>query len=226
MFSNTHFLGSRPVVVRDAMADWGALGKWGPEHFVKLYGGRSLEVGCNNRALYGRLKEARGQNVIRDSEKLECEEAMRKILSSESGRSYYLQQQSIPDLFPELMPDLRVPPWIPQEHLADVNLWFGSGGNVTPLHYDFSNNFLAQVTGVKHLILIAPEHFHRCYPNESANLFHLSLMDLENPDYDHFPEFKDVPLIHATIRAGDLLYMPPFWWHFVTLEEPSISVNY
>lgn len=28
-FSNTHFFGSRPVVVRDAMADWGALGKWG-----------------------------------------------------------------------------------------------------------------------------------------------------------------------------------------------------
>ena len=33
-------------------------------------------------------------------------------------------------------------------------------------------------------------------------------------------------MIRGTIRAGDLLYMPPFWWHFVTLEEPSISVNF
>lgn len=46
-FLTTHFFGSRPVIVRDAMADWGALGKWGPEYFMKLYGGRQLQVASN-----------------------------------------------------------------------------------------------------------------------------------------------------------------------------------
>ena len=48
------------------------------------------------------------------------------------------------------------------EHKCGV--WLGSGGCVTPLHYDMCHGFLAGVRGVKHFTYFAPEDFRRLYP--------------------------------------------------------------
>ena len=49
--------------------------------------------------------------------------------------------------------------------------------------------------------------------------------ELEAPDYDRFPRFREVRLREARLGPGDALYLPSQWWHFVRSLEPSISIN-
>ncbi|MDA7511296.1 cupin-like domain-containing protein, partial [Verrucomicrobia bacterium] len=182
-FRKDNFLGSKPLIIEGALEDWSALKKWSSSYFTELYAGRTLSVGHNNRAIYSRLATNQSQSVQRDAIELECSEAMKRIDSGSSKGTYYLQKQSIPNVFPELMKDITPPPFVSKDELTDINLWFGGAGNITPLHFDFSNNFLAQVTGVKDFVLISPSYYSECYPADGTNLNHLSRVDLEAPDF-------------------------------------------
>jgi ribosomal protein L16 Arg81 hydroxylase len=53
-----------------------------------------------------------------------------------------------------------------------------------------------------------------------------SSIDVENPDYERFPLFKDVPYLEFILQPGDMLYMPSRHWHYVRSLSPSFSVNF
>jgi len=50
-------------------------------------------------------------------------------------------------------------------------------------------------------------------------------VDFENPDLDKFPRFGNVTAYTITLSPGDVLYLPPFWYHRVIAEDVSISVS-
>jgi hypothetical protein len=56
--------------------------------------------------------------------------------------------------------------------------------------------------------------------------FHQSLIDVENPDFDKHPEFRNAVSIDIELSAGEMLFIPKLWWHHVRTLEPSISVNF
>jgi len=45
------------------------------------------------------------------------------------------------------------------------------------------------------------------------------------PDSNKFPNFKDIPSVKVTLSPGDVLYLPPYWFHRVIAEDVSISVS-
>jgi len=40
-----------------------------------------------------------------------------------------------------------------------------------------------------------------------------------------FPKFKDAKAVEAILEPGDVLYLPPMWFHHVTALEMSVSVS-
>jgi len=52
-----------------------------------------------------------------------------------------------------------------------------------------------------------------------------SQVDFVNPNITKFPFFADIEAFEVVLEPGDLLYLPPFWFHRVTAETTSISVN-
>jgi jumonji domain-containing protein 7 len=57
-----------------------------------------------------------------------------------------------------------------------------------------------------------------------------SPVDISRPDYVQFPKLKEARSFNCTIRAGDALYIPSYWWHEVLTyddeEHKSIGINY
>jgi len=50
--------------------------------------------------------------------------------------------------------------------------------------------------------------------------------DLHNLDFKRYPNLKkDIHCLEAVLGPGDLLYLPPLYWHHVVSIEASISVN-
>ena len=63
---------------------------------------------------------------------------------------------------------------------AKCGVWLGSGGCVTPLHFDLCHGFLAGVRGTKHFTYYAPDDFRRLYPRpEQTETSSALKMDLD-----------------------------------------------
>jgi hypothetical protein len=102
----------------------------------------------------------------------------------------------------------------------------GGAGCVSPLHFDRTNNFLMQVRGRKEITFFSPDDSEYLYPSTRSGGTHLSEIDLEKIDVERFPLFKKTTPFHCIIEPGDVLYIPPLWWHHVRSLDMSISVNY
>jgi len=50
-------------------------------------------------------------------------------------------------------------------------------------------------------------------------------VDFWNVDHQRFPSFNNITAYTVTLEPGDVLYLPPFWFHRVIAEELSISVS-
>ena len=108
-----------------------------------------------------------------------------------------------------------------------INAWLGPRGTASPLHFDRVHNLLAQVVGSKYVRLYAPSHSERLYPHPDGP--HMNSSQIVDPeDYDHarFPRFAGTPYVDLVLGAGEMLYIPPRWWHFVESRETSFSVSF
>ncbi|XP_019636216.1 PREDICTED: uncharacterized protein LOC109478839 [Branchiostoma belcheri] len=110
-----------------------------------------------------------------------------------------------------------------------MQLWLGSAGNVTPLHYDRNHGLLSQIVGCKELILFSHEDTNNLYPYSSlSDRSHTSRINLRTTDQEEierFPRVAEALRYHCVLRPGELLYIPPFWWHDVTSLDPCVSVT-
>ncbi|KAH8553541.1 hypothetical protein BGW37DRAFT_486083 [Umbelopsis sp. PMI_123] len=148
----------------------------------------------------------------------------------------YLAQHDLFHQVPRLEQDIVIPDYCyvtPKitEHYerqpSDVitNAWFGPGGTVSPLHHDPYHNLLAQVVGSKYIRLYAPDQSTRLYPHEGM-MSNTSQVNVEQPDEDRFSGFKEAKYVECILKAGQVLYIPPKWWHYVRSLETSFSVSF
>jgi lysine-specific demethylase 8 len=84
---------------------------------------------------------------------------------------------------------------------------------------------LAQVVGSKYLRLYDAKYTDRLYTFSGA-LGHNSAVDIDSPDYEKHPLFKDLPCWQTILKSGELLYIPRLCWHYVKSLEMSFSVSF
>ncbi|XP_021835271.2 lysine-specific demethylase JMJ32 [Spinacia oleracea] len=135
-----------------------------------------------------------------------------------------------------------------------VNLWIGNNQSETSFHKDHYENLYAVVSGEKHFLLLPPTDVHRLYirPYPAANYsysqdtgeFNLELEDpvrhvpwcsvnpypsegREEKERSEFPLYFNGPKpFECTVKAGEMLYLPSMWFHYVKQSPHTIAVNY
>lgn len=83
-----------------------------------------------------------------------------------------------------------------------------------------------QVYGQKQVVLFSPSDSTNLYPHETLLLSNTAQVDPINPDLGRFPNFTKATMYKCLIQSGEMLYMPPKWWHHVVSLEKSFSVNF
>lgn len=224
-FAESYFSRKIPAIVTDATSEWGMSGRWSPEYLTSLIGSRPVTVSISAEGKFSYDPSGKATSDSFSEESMIFAEAARQIAGEDCGRRLYVMQQSIPLQFPELMREIRVPHWISNVRETSINLWFGRN-SVTPLHYDATNNFFAQQYGEKHFTIFAPDDTAHLYPHPiDSRMPHLSSVDVDSPDLRAHPRYSQAAPIRFTVKAGELLFLPAFWWHQVRSPHVSTSVS-
>ena len=117
------------------------------------------------------------------------------------------------------------PKFIPAQQYGELRLWIGGGGQRSTIHNDNYHNLNAQIDGKKDFLLFAPQEAENLYVKELTKACWVSPIDIDNYNKSKYSRFADTTAYHTTLSAGEMLYIPIFWWHQVTAKQTSISVS-
>lgn len=108
------------------------------------------------------------------------------------------------------------------------SLYVASAGVRLAVHYDLWWTFSIQLHGRKRFRVFPPAAYSSLYPTDDdppSGRVRRSRVDLEHPDLDRYPLCKRLRGMEVTLSAGDLLFLPPRWWHDVEALGFSIGMN-
>ncbi|KAF7152300.1 hypothetical protein RHSIM_Rhsim01G0189600 [Rhododendron simsii] len=193
-----YFLSGCPVVISECMAHWPARTKWNDMDYLKRIAGyRTVPV----EIVFYAVECLRDLKTGKVENILQIEELRKDIL--------------IPDYC-----------FTGGGELKSLNAWFGPAGTVTPLHHDPHHNILAQVVGRKYVRLYRATLSEELYPYNESMLKNSSQVDLDSMDVNKFPKVHDLEFMDCILEEGEMLYIPPKWWHYVRSLTKSLSVSF
>ncbi|GIY25279.1 tRNA wybutosine-synthesizing protein 5 [Caerostris extrusa] len=123
--------------------------------------------------------------------------------------------------FPAISEDIKFPDFVPEKDIFSSIFRIASKGVSIWTHYDVMDNALIQVKGEKQAVLFPPTDALNLYLNGDKS----EVIDIENPDLEKFPKFKNVTRHECHLLSGDVLYIPAFWFHNMTYLDFGIAVN-
>lgn len=114
----------------------------------------------------------------------------------------------------------------------DEHFWMGGPGISASTHYDRDHNLFAQCVGEKRFVFWEPGMWpelsvHPFYhPRDRQSQTVYSEHDEELSGKGERGGSTDIPPYgYVDLKPGDLLYIPPFWWHRVQSTTLSIGIN-
>ncbi|KAI6651476.1 Lysine-specific demethylase 8 [Oopsacas minuta] len=222
----TQIFGIEPVVIFGMMSDWPSMSirKWDLQYLYRVAGCRTVPIEIGSKYTDSDWRQ----------ELMLLSDFIDKYVTSDNPPSTaYLAQHTLFDQIPLLKRDIYIPDYCAvndsdREEGQEIRIhsWFGPEGTVSPLHYDPPHNLLCQVMGSKYIRLYSPDYTDCLYPHDDKLLQNTSRVDIEIPDDKLYPKFKEAIFIETILKPGQMLYIPPKWWHFVKSLEVSFSVSF
>jgi lysine-specific demethylase 8 len=210
-FIGTYLKNNTPVVLKDGAPYWKE--RWTPESLKKKYGTHPVLVESNEKYIPTRTKTLVPLADLIDT-------VQKNSLAYRFRSMAFLSQ--LPDLQEEFRRNNHFSPYFKGYSEFRHQFWITPKGNATHLHHDsFFDNLNIQIFGRKHFVLIPPSAYSRLY----TRFFWESPIDPLCPDPKKYPRFQGVELYEANTEAGDIMFIPQLWWHFVTTVDLSINLN-
>jgi hypothetical protein len=101
----------------------------------------------------------------------------------------------------------------------------GGTGAKVQMHYDIdlADIFLCHFGGKKKVMLFPPDQTPLMYkvPFSFSSLFDVNY---RTPDIEKYPALQYLEGYETDLNHGEILYIPPGWWHYIEYEELSFSM--
>ncbi|XP_055944055.1 tRNA wybutosine-synthesizing protein 5-like [Argiope bruennichi] len=207
--------------------------KWTPEYLSQVLGKEEVKIHVSESQRLDFLKKnfmyktLLFEKLLHRASKSKQEEGEYFISPTEC---YYLRSvgkdarkdvANIQQQFPAVAEDITFPNFVPEGSVFSSIFRIASKGVSIWTHYDVMDNALIQVKGSKQAVLFPPTDALNLYLNGDKS----EVVDIENPDFDRFPKFKNVSWHECCLLPGDVLYIPAFWFHNMKYLDFGIAVN-
>lgn len=112
-------------------------------------------------------------------------------------------------------------------------VWMGGAGSTAQTHYDPTHNFFVQILSHKRFLLSPPSSWRDLYPypfqHPSDRQSQVNWTDTLENRAANFPAFGSGIAMEVDLQPGEMLYLPPQWFHRVFapsgVGELSVSIN-
>jgi hypothetical protein len=206
----------KPVILRGITKEWGAKEKWSMEYFESLIGDKEVKLYDSKPSKDKKLQHAAETTMpLRDYFALlrEGENDLRMFFFNILQEAPQLAKDfSFPELGLKLFKRLPV-------------MFVGGKGAKVQMHFDidYADILLCHFGGVKRVKLFPPEQTKYMYhvPFSFSSLFDVNY---DEPDYEKYPALRYLEGVEAEMQHGDVLYIPPGWWHYIVYEDIGFSM--
>ena len=205
-----------PVIIKNLTKDWAATQKWSLDYFESLAGEQEVKLYDSKPSKDKKLQHAAETSML-------LKEYFKLLKSGEKDLRMFFY--NILEEIPSLREDFSFPD-IGLKFFEKLPVMFLAGkGAKVQMHFDidYADIFLCHFGAKKNVMLFSPE--------QTQNMYHvpysfsaLNSVDFENPDYKKYPGLAKLKGLKAELNHGDVLYMPPGWWHHISYEDISYSV--
>lgn len=207
-----------PVVLEGKAKDWVCVKKWTMDWLYKNY--------CDDKvSLFDAVNT---EDINFDVEETTLKSVLDAMKSNDSSK--YIRFNRILYEHPELINDFDWK-WLYRMRNKissgkTFQVFIGGKGSRTTLHSASEHNLFTQVYGKKHWYLYPPENDVILNPPINRSPYFYSKYDPDKPDFDAYPNAKFLQTWECELKAGDVLFNPPSWWHQVTNIDNSIGVGF
>jgi hypothetical protein len=211
----------RPAIFTGALDHWPALHKWTPEYFQTNWGDSSLAA--HETKWTGKTPYLFGQKerIAKKSFKDFIGETLK-----DGSYDLYVHQIDAAEVFPGSTDDLDYDSLIdvsPSAPLFRPNIWMGTPGTRSGLHFDSAENLVAVFYGAKAFMLVDPATPRLVYPfGANPTKSHI---DPTHVDWARFSRLKRARIFIDVLRPGELLFLPRAWWHYFTSLQFTINAT-
>lgn len=207
---------ARPVVLEGLTAAWPARAKWSLDYFESVAGDVRVPVYSSRPSRERKHQHAPAATVtLRDYFGMlrAGENDLRLFFFNLIAAAPALQRDfEFPDIGLKLFKKLPV-------------LFMGGKGARVQMHFDIdlADILLCHFGARKRVLLVSPAQTRYMY-RVPFSFSALAEIDFGRPDFDKYPALKRVHAEYAELDHGDVLYIPPGYWHYVTYDDVSFSM--
>ena len=218
----------RPLIFSGLDSDFGFLQEWDLDFFSRL-----------DSMVPVQKPGPDGVNYFINYKNTHISEFIKKI---KNGANLYIGAREImkakgersdKDGLGELAAKLKIPSWIDKVNIYSSNLWVGAGSNHTLLHYDPWNSILMVAKGKKEFVVIPHTDTHKLFPYSALNfkaltegrVLHSKISPL-NVQKRFQSSFSTAKAFSGEISAGEMIYIPAGYWHYVKSSDINIGINF
>ncbi|MDZ8110290.1 MAG: cupin-like domain-containing protein [Nostoc sp. DedQUE12a] len=227
----------QPFIIEDVAKTWDAYKHWSNDYLIKKCGNNLVPVRFFKQNFWNDYKNFSYEDGYETPKEMKLEEYINNYIEDRLNKNKnnyqlecYLNQAYFEEVFPELVEDVIYPTYFNRK--AFVMLWFGLSSkhfsSKSPLHFDSAHNIFAQIRGRKRVILFPPSDYLSFYPplESPSGAAYDSKVNLDSLDLKSFPKFPWQDKIEFILQPGEILYLPPFWWHRMTAVDDNISLSF
>jgi hypothetical protein len=220
-FFEHYYAAQKPVVLTDVVPSWPAYGRWSPEYFKQALGHVEVEI------VSGRDRDPDcDRNFDQHRETTTMAAYVDRIMAAGTSNDIYMiahnrnmERAGLAPLFEDVVVDQGI--FDPGELRGGVTLWFGPAGTITPLHHDPTSILFCQLHGKKRVVLIAPWELSLL---DQARGYY-SALDMDDPATLSELARAGVSVLDIELAAGEALFIPVGFWHYVKALEVSITFS-
>jgi len=242
---------NRPVVIRGGVSHWPAVSKWSNLYLKQTIGDLPVSVTVTPN---GYADAPQGSLFVMPEERsIDMGDFVDIIENPDSANGvFYIQKQNsnLTVEFKDIMGDIEADlDWATEAFGKPpdaVNLWMGDERAVTSMHKDPYENIYCVVRGHKDLVLQPPTDLpwvpYRDYrpaiykENHKTGDFDIEeinsslvpwiAIDPISPDLETYPDYSNSTQFKLRLEAGDVLYLPSLWFHYLSQSHGCIAINY
>jgi hypothetical protein len=221
-FHRQYLEANRPVILTDQVGRWPALARWTDAYLIERFGDRPVNADVHEDGIHSAHHLRRQRTTLG---------ALLGARRAEGARWSLVVH--VLTLAPYLIPDYSIPTVVAPEEVESSGFWIKPQGATSGLHFDHQDGLLGVIRGRKRVLLFSPDQVGRLYPcpirevGENVKRNWSEIVDIFRPEHPGFDRLDDAVCDEVILEAGEMLFIPKFWWHAVDNQtDLTLSINF